>query len=113
MATITLVGNIGRNPEQKNANGPVTFGVADKEAYKDDEHPWYDVEAWGKLGERCLEKYAKGMKVLVSGSLVLRKYEGKLYPRLRADRIMPVDPKRDATDATPQSGNEPDDVFVA
>ena len=85
---VTLVGNLGRDPEQKSERGPVTFSVATTERYRKDgvdkeETQWHNVQAWGKLGEICRRILHKGDKVLVEGSLEYHEYEGKQYARVK------------------------------
>ena len=70
---VTLVGNLGRDPEQKSERGPVTFSVATTEKYRtqdgndQEKTQWHNVQAWGKLGEICLQILHKGDKAMVEG----------------------------------------------
>ena len=86
---VTLVGNLGRDPEQKSERGPVTFSVATTEKYRTqdgndkEETQWHNVQAWGKLGEICRRILHKGDKVLVEGALEYHEYEGKQYARVK------------------------------
>jgi len=80
IATITVVGNLGRDPETKEAGSSsvCSFSIAHNRKAKGDEFTdWYNVDAWGKLGELCQQYLAKGRTVVVSGSLAQRAYETK------------------------------------
>ena len=71
MANISITGNIGRDPELRQAGTSqvLKFSVADSEYIysKDGESPsqWYSVEVWGK-SERLAERLAKGIKATVT-----------------------------------------------
>ena len=83
MASISICGNIGRDPELKAAGTSqvLTFSVADSEYIYvkngEAESQWYNVEVWGKSAERLSSWLSKGTKVFVSGQLAQRSYEGK------------------------------------
>lgn len=75
---ITLVGNLGRDPEMRyTAEGrPVTnFSMAvnrkwrgaDEEMHE--QTTWFRITAWGRLAETCNEYLTKGRQVLVVGRL--------------------------------------------
>ena len=78
MHKTSLIGNLGSDPEQREAgwNNATNFTVAVNERWKDPEGEkqtrtiWYRVTAWGKLGEICFEHLQKGRKVYVEGKLV-------------------------------------------
>jgi single-strand DNA-binding protein len=77
MATITIVGKLGRDPESKSVgNGQVTeFSVAVDTGYGDRKATtWYNVGAWGKQGETIAQHFAKGDSIAVSGEFFVRKY---------------------------------------
>lgn len=75
---ITLVGNLGSDPEMKTtSNGtPVTsFSLAVNKTWtsadgqKMNKTTWFRVTAWRKLAEICSQYLAKGGQVLVVGEL--------------------------------------------
>ena len=75
---ITLVGNLGRDPELRYtpAGQPVTdLSVATKEVWKDqagekkDRTTWWKVSVWGKQAENCNQFLTKGSRVLVEGTM--------------------------------------------
>jgi single-strand DNA-binding protein len=83
MANISITGNIGRDPELRQAGTSqvLKFSVADSEYIysKDGESPsqWYSAEVWGKQAERLAAILQKGTKVTVYGQLVQRPYTSK------------------------------------
>lgn len=83
MANISITGNIGRDPEMRQAGTSqvLKFSVADSEYIysKDGESPaqWYNVEVWGKQAERLSTILGKGTKVTVYGQLIQRPYTTK------------------------------------
>ena len=115
MANVSICGNIGRDPELRQAGTSqvLKFSVADSEYIysKDGEAPgqWYSVEVWGKSAERLSAILAKGAKVAVHGQLVQRPYEGKngkgMALDIRDARVSIVSKKEAA------AANSADDLF--
>jgi single-strand DNA-binding protein len=76
---ITLIGNLGGNPELRNTSGGrqvATFRMATNETYTDSATrekkslvEWHDVECWGALAKTVADHLAKGRLVYVEGSL--------------------------------------------
>ena len=75
---LIIVGNLGRDPELRyapNGNAVAGFTVAANRGYKNSEGEqvkdtvWFRVNAWGRLGETCIEYLKTGSKVLVVGRL--------------------------------------------
>lgn len=81
MASISICGNLGRDPELKAAGTSqvLSFSVADSEYIYvkggEAESQWYNCEVWGKQAERLSAILAKGTKVAIYGQLVQRSYE--------------------------------------
>ena len=75
MNKVIISGNLGKEPELRDAGGtPVAnFSVAVK-GYKD-ETEWVNVVAWDKTASNCKKFLDKGSKVLVEGRLQTRSYE--------------------------------------
>jgi single-strand DNA-binding protein len=80
---ITLVGNITREPELRFTQGgqAVTkFGMAVNRRFQQagewkESTSFFDVVAWGQLGENVASSLAKGSRVMVAGRLEQRSYE--------------------------------------
>ena len=83
--TITVVGNVTRDPELRftpNGQAIATFGVAVNRRYQSsgewqESTSFFDVVAWGTLGENLAESLPKGSRVIVTGRLEQRSYETK------------------------------------
>lgn len=83
--TVTLIGNVTRDPEMRFLNsgvGIATFGVAVSKRRKNEAGQWedgetefYDVVAWRELAENVAESITKGQRVVVVGRLSQRSWE--------------------------------------
>lgn len=77
--TVTIVGNVTRDPELRYTNSGVAvtgFGVAvsarekgDDGEWRDGEPSFYDVTCWRLLAESVAEAVGKGKRVVVTGKL--------------------------------------------
>lgn len=78
-STITITGNLTRDPELKFSQGgiaTVRFGVAETYKSKEKEHTsFYDVVAFGKNAENVHSSLIKGSGVIVKGRQEVREYE--------------------------------------
>lgn len=90
MQTITISGNLGKDPELRSTSGDqvLAFSVAVKQGYGDKESTnWFRCNVWGKRGT-TLERYLrKGMKVVVQGELSIGSYEGKPQFDVRVNEV--------------------------
>ena len=94
---ITLIGNLGGDPELKtfeSGNTMVRFSVATSENYKNKqgekvtETQWHNIVAWGnnaKAAERFLKK---GASVTLHGKLTYRQYEKDGSKRTATEIVM-------------------------
>ncbi|MCB9450574.1 MAG: single-stranded DNA-binding protein [Anaerolineaceae bacterium] len=79
-----VIGNLGRDPELRYTQSGVAvcgFSVAVTESWSDsqtnerrEKTTWYNVSAWGKLGEICQQYLAKGRLVMITGTVDARGY---------------------------------------
>ena len=84
-STITIVGGLTRDPELRftgNGRAVASFAVAVSYRYNQngewkEESSFFDVNAWGSLGENAAATLTKGMRVIVTGRLQQRRYETK------------------------------------
>ena len=83
---VQLIGNLGKDPESKKIPSGAkvcTFTVAVNRRWRGaDGEPkeatdWFNVEAWGKLGETCQKFLTKGQLVFVEGRLQTDRYESE------------------------------------
>jgi single-strand DNA-binding protein len=80
---ITVVGNITREPELRFTQGGqavTTFSMAVNRRWtqngeQKESVSYFDVKAWGQLGENVASSLTKGARAIVSGRLEQRSYE--------------------------------------
>lgn len=103
-----ILGNLTRDPELRStASGQsvVSFSVAtnrrwtNKDGQQQEEAEFHNIVAWGKLAEICAQILYKGRKVLVSGRLQTRNWEGqdgvkRFTTEIVADHVSAVGPAR-------------------
>lgn len=95
LCKITIVGNLGRDPEKRYAqsgNASTNFSVAATTRKKvqgewTDVTTWFAVTVFGALGERLADRLSKGSRVYVEGRLESRLYEGKNGTQVSLDVI--------------------------
>jgi single-strand DNA-binding protein len=81
---VQLIGRLGKDPESRTTPGNrevVTFPVAVGNRWKDRQGDvktmtdWFNIEAWGKLGEICQKYLNKGKLVYLEGRMRTDKYD--------------------------------------
>jgi single-strand DNA-binding protein len=81
---IQLIGRLGKDPESRttpNNRKVVTFSVAVGHRWKDKQGDlktltdWFNIEAWGKLGDICEKYLHKGQLVYLEGRMRTDKYD--------------------------------------
>jgi single-strand DNA-binding protein len=100
--TITLVGNLTRDPELRfttGGRGVASFGIAVSRRYQvngewQEQTSYFNIVAWGQMGENAAATFTKGMRVIVSGRLEQREYtnregEKRTAIEINADEIGP------------------------
>jgi single-strand DNA-binding protein len=97
--TVTVVGNITRDPELRftpSGAGVANFGLAWNRKGRDGEEvvSFFDITAWNQLAENVSECLTKGMRVVVYGRLDQRSWENQEGERrskveIVADEIAP------------------------
>ena len=83
--TVTLVGNITRDPELRfipSGQAIATFGLAVNRRWQnrqsgewEEQVSFFNISAWGDLGENAAASCPKGTRVIVTGRLEQRSYE--------------------------------------
>jgi single-strand DNA-binding protein len=84
-STVTLVGNLTRDPELRfttGGRGQASFGLAVSRRYQvnnewQEQTSFFNVVAWGTLGENAAASLTKGNRIIVTGRLEQRSYETK------------------------------------
>lgn len=100
--TVTLVGNLTRDPELRfttGGRGVASFGLAVSRRYQQngewqEQTSYFNIVAWGQMGENAAATLTKGMRVVVTGRLEQREYttrEGdkRTAIEINADEIGP------------------------
>jgi len=83
--SITLVGNLTRDPQLRfttGGRGVASFGIAVSRRYQvngewQEQTSYFNIVAWGQLGENAASSLTKGMRVVVSGRLEQREYQNR------------------------------------
>ena len=81
--SVTLVGNATRDPELRyttGGRGVASFGLAVNRRYQQngewqEQTSFFNVTAWGELGENAAASLTKGSRIIVTGRLQQREYE--------------------------------------
>ena len=82
---VTLVGAVGRDPELRytaGGAGMAKFSMAVSRKWQQngewkEETSWFDVIAWNQLAENVCASIVKGTRVVVTGRIGVRDWEGK------------------------------------
>ena len=84
---VSILGNLTRDPELRftpNGTPVASFGIAVNRRYQNkqsnewvEDTSFFNVSVWFKLAENCAESLSKGDRVLISGRLNQRSWEGK------------------------------------
>jgi single-strand DNA-binding protein len=82
-STVTLIGNLTRDPELRyttGGRGVASFGLACNRRYQQngewqEQVSFFNVVAWGSLGENVAASLTKGTRVIVTGRLEQRSWE--------------------------------------
>lgn len=99
---VTLVGNLTRDPELRFTQGGravASFGIAVNRRYQvngewQEQTSYFNVVAWGQLGENAAASLTKGARVVVNGRLEQREYqtqqgEKRTVIEVNADEVAP------------------------
>jgi len=83
--SVTLVGNLTKDPELRytaTGRGVASFGLAVNRRYQQngewqEQVSFFNVVAWGDLGENAAASLNKGNRIVVTGRLEQRSYDTK------------------------------------
>ncbi len=115
---IQLIGNLGKDPEVRvtpKGSKVCSFSIAVSRRWKtsagEDKETtdWFNVEAWGHLGEICKQYLRKGRLVFLEGQLRTDRYEHEgdthYYTKVVASQMQMLD--RKAEELPSVEGEEP------
>jgi len=78
---ITVIGNVGRDPELRYANSGTAvlkFSVADTVGRDENKKTtWHDITVFGEMAENVGSALGKGQRVIVMGRIQKSKYQGR------------------------------------
>ena len=111
---VQIIGRLGRDPETRfttTGKQVTSFSVAVTDTWRDAEGEtkerteWFNVEAWGRLGEVCQEYLSKGRLVFIEGrhrtDVVGDGDERKYYTKVVALQMQMLDRKPEEGDPAP------------
>lgn len=87
---VQLIGRLGKDPETRftpNGSKVCHFSLAVDRRWKSSQGElreatdWFNIEAWGRLGEICQEYLSKGRLTFIEGRLRTDRYEQEGEPR--------------------------------
>ena len=91
MNQITLVGNLGGDPEKRavgSDNTVVSFSVADTVKKGQEKNTqWFRCEAWNKQGDVVMSYVKKGDQILVLGQFIEETYTNKEGEEKKSNKI--------------------------
>lgn len=97
MNNVTLVGNLGDNPELRNSNNGnefIIFSLATNDGFGENKKTnWHNCIAFGKAAELIHKYTQKGSKLAISGSIDYRKNDDKYYTSIIVNSFTFVDKK--------------------
>ena len=116
---VQIIGRLGKNPEKRttrNGTAYAVFPVAVDRRWKGrdgsqkNETDWFNVEAWGKLGEICLSYLSKGRLVFLEGRLHTDRYEHegetRYFTKVIASRMQMLDRQAKESGETEEASEE-------
>jgi single-strand DNA-binding protein len=118
---VQLIGHLGKDPETRftpKGSTVCSFSVAVSRRWKSDGETkeatdWFNIEAWGKLGEICQQYLGKGRLVFVEGRLQTDRYEHegetKYFTKVVANQMQMLDRKPEEPEVVPEAGVEEQD----
>ena len=104
---VQLIGNLGKDPETRytpSGKQVCAFSVAVNRRWKSDGEmketvDWFNVDAWGRLGEICQQFLKKGSSIFLEGRLQTDRVESdgetRYFTKVVASQMQMLDRKSD------------------
>jgi single-strand DNA-binding protein len=119
---VQLIGRLGRDPETRHTptgKNVCHFSLAVDRRWKSSQGEmseatdWFNIEAWGRLGEICQDYLSKGRLVFIEGRLKTERYEQEGEPRyftkLVAQQMLMLDRKPEEPEVVVPEESTPED----
>ena len=116
---VELIGRLGKDPETRftpTGKKVTSFSLAVSRRWRTEggeikeETDWFNIEAWGRLGEICQQYLQKGRLIYLEGRLHTDQYEQagekRYYTRITAVHMQMLEPKREEEDLAPIIGED-------
>jgi single-strand DNA-binding protein len=112
---VQLIGNLGKDPETRfttTGKKVCNFSLAVNRRWKGAEGvqeatDWFNVEAWGRLGEICQEYLSKGKLVYIEGRLQTDRYEHeeetRYFTKVVTQQMQMLDRKPNEEEPVPEA----------
>jgi single-strand DNA-binding protein len=108
MNNVTLIGNLGKDPELKtttSGKSVVSFSLATQGGGKDAPADWHTVEAWDKTAELVAQYLKKGSKCAIMGRIKYEKSEKdgvvRYFTKIVANNVEFLGGKAEAAEEDP------------
>ena len=114
---VQLIGNLGKDPQSRsfaNDRNVCSFNVAVNRRWKSSEGElkeatdWFNVDAWGRLGEICQEYLSKGSLIYLEGRLQTDRYEQdgetRYSTKVIANSMQMLDRRPEEREILPEEG---------
>jgi single-strand DNA-binding protein len=112
---VQLIGRLGKDPETRftpTGKKVCTFSLAVGRRWKGSDGEtkeatdWFNVEAWGRLGEVCQEYLSKGRLIYIEGRLQTDRYEHegevRFFTKVTARNMQILDHKPEEPEVVPE-----------
>lgn len=109
---VQIIGRLGKDPETRftpSGKKATQFSVAVNRHWKSssgelkEATDWFNIEAWGRLGEICQEYLTKGRLVFLEGRLQTERYEQagetRYFTKVIASQMLMLDRAPEETEA--------------
>ena len=121
---VEIIGRLGKDPETRftpKGSKVCAFSIAvdrrwrSAEGETKKETDWFNVEAWGRLGEICQDYLQKGRLVFIEGRLHTDQYEQegekRYFTKVVARQMEMLDRKQEDEEPETAAGNEEEYPF--
>ena len=122
---VQLIGRLGKDPESRftpTGKKVASFSLAVGQRWKGadgkvkEQTEWFNIEAWGRIGEVCQQYLQKGRLVFIEGRLKTDRYEDKgetkYFTKVVATSMQMLEKKAEEEDE-PEAASEESGLYDA